>query len=160
MEIYILRHGIAEEARGPDSDRALTAEGKKKLKDVLRVARQAEVSPSVILTSPFRRAVETAEIAADVLGCEDSMLTTDALLPTSPPEEVWREIRAHKGAEQILVVGHEPLLGCLVAFLLGFPAVAIDLKKGGLARVTVDQFGSLPRGVLKWLVPPKLVLAD
>ena len=66
MKIYILRHGIAEEAQGnqPDSERALTAEGKKKLRSVLRTAAAADVAPSLILTSPLRRAVQTAQIAA------------------------------------------------------------------------------------------------
>ena len=87
------------------------------------------------------------------------MVTTETLVPTSAPEDVWQEIREHKDSGEILLVGHEPLLSCLIGFLLGFPALALDLKKGGLARVDVDQFGALPRGVLKWLLPPKVALA-
>ena len=159
MEIYILRHGIAEEARGADSERALTQEGKKKLREVLRLARELEVSPSLILTSPYKRALETAELAADVLGSKEPLITAEALVPTGAPEDVWHEIRTHKNADELMVVGHEPLLSTLIGFLLGYPSMQIDLKKGGLARVTIDQFGPQPRGTLKWLLPPKVALA-
>jgi phosphohistidine phosphatase len=69
MEIYILRHGIAEEAHGAmkDADRALTPEGAKKLQSVLRRARAVDVQPSIIVTSPYRRAKETAQVAAEIL---------------------------------------------------------------------------------------------
>ena len=72
MEIYILRHGEAEqrETGRADRDRKLTASGKQDLKAVLKVARGAGVVPELILTSPFRRAQETAAVATEVLGCK------------------------------------------------------------------------------------------
>ena len=62
MQIYLLRHGIAEDAKPgrPDSERALTDEGRAKLRRVLKRARTADVTPSLILSSPYRRAMETA----------------------------------------------------------------------------------------------------
>src|SRR5437762_5836957 len=98
MEIYILRHGIAEEAHGGmrDAERALTAEGAKKLHDVLRRARAVDVQPSIIVTSPYRRARETAEVAAEVLVGGASLVESRALTPESSPETVWDAIRAHK----------------------------------------------------------------
>ena len=64
MRIYVLRHGIAEDAPpgGSDSDRALTLEGRRKLRGVLEHARRAGVVPDIILTSPLKRAVETADL--------------------------------------------------------------------------------------------------
>ena len=62
MKIYLLRHGIAENGRPnqPDSERALTGEGRDQLRETLAVARKADTAPSLIITSPYRRAVETA----------------------------------------------------------------------------------------------------
>jgi phosphohistidine phosphatase len=69
MEIYLLRHGDAEESlRIPDEERSLTPEGRRKVGDVLLRARAAGSAPSLILSSPLRRAVETAELAAGILG--------------------------------------------------------------------------------------------
>ena len=73
MQIYLLRHGIAEDGT-PDSDRALTAEGREKLRRVLARARSADVAPTLILSSPYRRAVETADVAVDLLGYEGKVV--------------------------------------------------------------------------------------
>ena len=158
MDIYLLRHGIAEDGRAgePDSERALTAEGKKKLRGVLRVAADSGVKPSLILSSPYKRAVQTAQIAAEVLKVENEILKTKALEPSSRPEAVWDEIRAHKDEAEILLAGHEPLFSGLTAYLLACSAFQIDFKKGGLACVEVDRFTGAPRGVLKWYLTPKL----
>lgn len=158
MEIYILRHAIAEVAKpgSEDGDRALTPDGKKKLREVMRVARAAGLTPNLILTSPYRRAVETAELSAEALGYREEPLRTNSLLPGSSAEEIWEEIRVHKDAQELLLVGHEPLLGQLAAFLLGVPALLIDFKKGALLRLDMDQFQVRPRGVLRWLMTPKL----
>jgi len=161
MEVYILRHGIAEPRGGTkDSERALVAEGKKKLRAVLRIAARAGVAPEVILTSPLRRAVETAELAAEVLGFRGEIVRTEALLPERSALEAWQEIRRHASERQVLVSGHEPQLGCLGALLLGAPEVLIDLKKGSLLRIDVDSAGRQPRGVLRWYLTPALAQAS
>ena len=70
MEIYILRHGIADEGKAgaPDSERALTDPGREKLRAVLEQAHAAGVGPSLILTSPYKRALQTAHMAGQILG--------------------------------------------------------------------------------------------
>jgi phosphohistidine phosphatase len=158
MKIYILRHGIAEEAQGnqPDSERALTAEGKKKLRTVLRTADAAGVAPSLILTSPYRRALQTAQIAAEVLKYKGDLLQSKTLVPSSNPRAVWDEIRVHKDEAEILLSGHEPLFSSLTAYLLGCPGLEIDYKKGALVCVEIDHFTAEPHGVLKWMLTPKL----
>lgn len=154
----MLRHGIAEEATGGmrDADRALTDEGKKKLQSVLRRARAVDVAPAVILASPLRRAVETAQVAVDVLRGSAKVVETRALTPESSPEAVWEEIRAHKSDPSVMIVGHEPLFSSVYAYLLGAPSAQIDVKKGSLGRIDVDRFSGQPRGVLRWLIYPKL----
>jgi phosphohistidine phosphatase len=160
MQIYILRHGIAEESHsgGNDAERELTPDGKRKLRDTLRLARRAGVEADLIVTSPYVRAVETARIAAEVLEYGSQILSTDALIPSSDPEAVWEEIRVHKSLESILLVGHEPLLSHLTGFLLAAPALFIDMKKGALVRVDVQEFGVHARGILKWMLVPKLAV--
>ena len=158
MEIYILRHGAAEVAKPgmPDERRALLADGKQKVREVVRRARAAGLSPDHILTSPYRRALETAEVAAEALGHNQELVRTKALAPMGSAEQVWDEIRLHKDCTQVLLVGHEPSLSQVMAYLLSAPALQVDLKKGALARVGVDSFGAHPRGVLRWLITAKL----
>jgi phosphohistidine phosphatase len=158
MQLYLLRHGIAENGRpgARDADRALTPEGKKKLREVLRTAARAGVAPDYILTSPYLRAVETAEIASEVLRFKSDMIRSKALVPESSPEDLWEEVRVYKGAGQILVSSHEPLLSRAVAYLLSSPSLAVDMKKGGLVRIDLEGFGPEPSGLLKWYLVPKL----
>jgi phosphohistidine phosphatase len=158
MQIYLLRHGIAEDAGPgrPDSERALTSEGREKLRRVLKRVRIADVSPDVILSSPYRRAVETAEVAADVLGYKGKVVRTRALVSEASPSEVWGEIRSRKDERSILLASHEPLMSSTVAFLLGSPALQVDMKKAALVRIDCDSLGPEPRGVLKWMITPAL----
>jgi phosphohistidine phosphatase len=157
LRIYILRHGIAEDARpgGSDASRALTPEGKQKLRNVLARASAAGVRPSVILTSPLKRAVQTAEIAAAVLKVDQESIQTNALVPPSSPPRVWTEIRSHR-VDELLIAGHEPLLSRVAAFLLRCPALRLDLKKGALVSIDIETAEPEPHGVLKWVLIPKL----
>ena len=158
MEIYLLRHGIAEDAGPgqPDSERELTSEGREKLKRVLRRARGADVAPSLILSSPLRRAVQTAAVATEALDYQGKVVETRALIPDAPPHEAWEELRARHDERAVLLASHEPLMSTLAAFLLGSPALQVDMKKAALLRIDCDRFGREPRGVLKWMITPAL----
>ncbi|HWB85455.1 MAG TPA: histidine phosphatase family protein [Bryobacteraceae bacterium] len=156
MEIYLLRHGAAENvAPGRlDSERALTAEGCVKLERVLERARAANVRPGVILSSPYRRALQTAEAAAAVLGYAGAVVRTAALLPESSPEDLWEEIRSRSGETSILLAGHEPLMSAAVSFLLSSPTLLVNMRKAAMVRVDCEHFGLEPLGVLQWMLTP------
>jgi phosphohistidine phosphatase len=160
MDIYVLRHGEAEETETglADRDRKLTAKGKRDLKDVLKLARKAEVAPGLILSSPLRRAQETAAVAAEVLGCKQ-IVETRSLLPGASPEQVWKEICTDHKVDAILLAGHQPHLGSLIGLLLE-AAVMVDLKKGALVRIETHGKLGPPRGVLKWMITPKVAKAE
>lgn len=158
MRIYLLRHGIAE-ARGgdkADAERRLTAEGREKLRQVLAQARAAGAAPDSILSSPLVRALETARLAADILGYRGEIERSDALLPDASPPALWQEIRANKNRQAVLAAGHEPHLSAALAYLLGTPSLQVDFKKGALALLDCDRFGPQPQCVLKWLITPSM----
>jgi phosphohistidine phosphatase len=158
MEIYLLRHGIADGGRpgGRDSDRELTAEGREKLRRVLKRAHQAGVRPGLILASPYRRALQTAEIAAEILEYLGEIVKTQTLVPDGSPQDVWDEICSRRTEAAILLASHEPLMSSMAAFLLSSAALQVDMKKGALVRVDCEQFGPVPRGMLKWMLTAAL----
>lgn len=158
MHVYLLRHGIAEDEHPGvgDVDRSLTVDGRRKLRHVLKSVAEAGSKPSLILTSPLKRAVQTAEVAATVLGYTGEILRTKVLMPGASSEQVWEEIRTHRSEEGIMLVGHNPLFDSLGPYLLGTPSLQMDFKKGAVLRVDIESFGSQPRGILRWYLIAKL----
>jgi len=157
MEVYLLRHASAEQraASGRDADRTLTPAGIAELRPVLDLARQARAAPSLILASPYLRAIQTAEIAAEELNCSTEILRSTALEPESSPERLWDEIRIH-AASSVLVVAHEPLLSSAVGWLLGSTREMVRLVPAAMARIDVEAVGAQPAGVLRWLITPEV----
>ena len=157
MQIFILRHGEAEprEARKQDSTRALTSEGKSDVRRVLRLARGSSVAPDCIFSSSLLRARQTAAVAAKVFNVKN-VVETKSLLPGASPQAMWKELIALRHVEQVLVAGHEPHLSHLIRYLLEAP-VAVDLKKGALVRIDCAGLHGPPRGVLKWMLTPRVV---
>jgi phosphohistidine phosphatase len=160
MELYLLRHGIAHNVQPGsfDAARELTPEGRQKTAAVAKAARKSGVRPSLILTSPYVRAHQTAETAAEELGYKGQLLQVDSLVPHGTPQAVWKDLRDYGGETAVLMAGHEPLLSQLTAFLLNTPSLRVDMKKSALVRIDLDSFGSVPHGTLRWMIIPALTL--
>jgi phosphohistidine phosphatase len=123
---------------------------------VLQRAHKAEVSPTLIISSPYTRAMETAAIAARELEYHSEIVRSDRLLPNSTPPDLWSEIRAHRDEPSILLAGHEPLFSAALAWMVGSTRAMVDFRKGGLARIDFSTIGADPRGVLQWMLTSKV----
>lgn len=160
MDLYILRHAIAvsrEDARfRRDSERPLTAKGTAKLRKVVRGMKALGLSFDLILTSPYVRARETAELVADGLGAATKVERTPNLAPDGDPRAVMTLIGSRRReGESILLVGHEPCLSRLISVLVsGDERTAITMKKAGLCRLAIQgpRYGRCAR--LEWLLTP------
>jgi len=158
MELYLFRHGIATDGApgAPDSARELTSEGRQKVAAVARMARRAGVDPSLIVASPYIRAIQTAKIAAEEFGYSGPLIKTQSLVPFGTPAHVWDELRDHPGERAILLAGHEPLLSQLVGFLLNTPTLQVEMKKATLVRIDMPAMGAAPRGTLRWILTARM----
>lgn len=162
MNLFILRHGIAVE-RDPhsfpdDSRRPLTMKGEDRIRLICDAMQALELSFDCILSSPYLRASQTAEIVAATLGLRKNLEFSDELKPEGDLKALVRHVnRLQPVPENILLVGHEPDLSELVSQLIsGEPKAAIDLKKGGLARLEIEtQLRPGPCATLAWLLTPK-----
>src|SRR5690349_10216897 len=159
MEIYILRHGIAVE-RGTsghkkDSDRPLTPEGEDKMHQIAEAILGMELKFDLILSSPFKRAEQTANIVAQEL--DEEVTFTELLEPDGNALELIGEINDEK-PQRVLLVGHEPYLSQLISVLTtGGSDATIELKKGGLCKLTTDKLTFGHCATLNWLLTPKLL---
>lgn len=158
MRLYILRHGIAEDAdlRMKDSERRLTDEGRRKLQKVLTRAKAAGMQPDTILTSPYLRAAETAAVAKEILGFEGKIIETGTLTPDSNALRAWDEVRRYPESGQMLLVGHNPMFSDLAGYLIGLHGAGVAMKKGAVACVDLSLRSAEPQGTLLWLLTPKL----
>ncbi len=156
MILYVLRHGIAEDAApgGDDRARRLTSRGCTKLRASAAGMRAIGVEIDVLLTSPLVRAAETAAVVAEVYGGELAPRELPALAPGVAPVETVRALRPFARHGHVMVVGHEPGLGQTVALLLTGSAegLALDLKKGGLVALEVDPAHLQSGATLRWMM--------
>ncbi len=159
MTLYVLRHAIAEDAGPgqPDATRQLTEFGQDKARRVLSHAHRIGVRPSSVLTSPYARAAQTALIACEELRFPGQALETQALVPYVNVFDLWATLRSPARTGDLLVVGHNPQLSSLVAWLIGARADAVWLKKSGLAALDVASSGAQPHAILSWLLTPRAV---
>lgn len=156
MILYLVRHGIAvEQSEGGDEMRSLTDEGRSKLEDLFGRAAKAGIKPDRILTSPYKRAMQTARLAAKLLDGPEP-IETRALVPHSSPREVWEEVRANQDVDVLLCASHEPLLSNTVSHLLNCPTLRVEVKKGAMIAIDFETLRGEPRGVLRWMLIPRL----
>ena len=162
MNLYFLRHARAHPRSpkwDPDSKRPLTDEGEKQAEKVACGLRELDIDFDVILSSPYVRALKTAQIAADIL--KNKKLHTIAHLASdgSPEQLIEHLNKEYLKVKNILLVGHEPYMTQLMSVLLtGNKDLQIDFKKAGVAKLSVDkslQFGKCAS--LDWILTPQQV---
>lgn len=161
MQLYIVRHGIAIDREDPkcpaEAERYLTEEGVEKTKQVAKGVAALGVTGDLLITSPYVRAVQTAEIFAEALDyAKQKIRRNEMLLPSSEPTLLFRELAREKQASSILVFGHAPQLDGLIATALGSKKHLTSLKKAGVALIELKRI-SPPIGVLAWLATPKML---
>jgi phosphohistidine phosphatase len=161
MEIYVVRHGIAIDREDPkcppDPERYLTEEGIEKTKRVAAAVAALGASPDLLLSSPYVRAMQTAEIFASALDySKQKIRRTDLLLPGAEPSLFFRELAKDKQTSTLFVFGHAPQLDDIIAAALGSKHHITSLKKAGVALIDLKRV-SPPNGQLVWLAPPKLL---
>ena len=161
MELYLVRHGIAIDREDPkcppDPERYLTEEGIEKTKRVAAAVAALGASPDLLLSSPYVRAMQTAEIFASALDySKQKIRRTDLLLPGAEPSLFFRELAKDKQTSTLFVFGHAPQLDDIVAAALGSKHHITSLKKAGVALIELKRI-SPPNGQLVWLAPPKLL---
>jgi len=160
VELYLVRHGIAEKGGDMgDVQRALTPKGRARMEAIARALRILEVRPDLILTSPLRRAQETAAILARGLGNVELTELSQLALNGAHPSELSHLLSGYQGVETLMVVGHQPSLGKLASFLLcGSPeGCELEFKKGGVARLYAQTGGEAVRYRLEWLLGPRVM---
>ena len=161
MNLYVLRHGIAVEPGTPgyekDADRPLTPEGERKLWQIAEAMEALELSFDLILSSPYLRALQTAEIVAKALKGRKKVELSESLTPGGSTKKLVELLnRVQPSPESVLLVGHEPYLSGLISLLVsGDASFAVVMKKGGLCKLSTESLKPGRCAALEWLLTPK-----
>ncbi|MBI3784449.1 MAG: phosphohistidine phosphatase SixA [Deltaproteobacteria bacterium] len=157
--IFVVRHGIAaaRSNAGRDAQRGLTSAGKRNMRIIASSLGRLRVVPDVILTSPFKRAEQTAAILAGALVDSGSYEILDALAPGHTAGDIVKALYGHRDKPRLMLVGHEPGVSQLVSYLLTRSTDALELrfKKGGIAAIEVPLLTANSTGVLLWFATPR-----
>jgi phosphohistidine phosphatase len=160
MDLYLLRHAIAldrEEFQGSDdSQRPLTDDGRKKMRRAAKGMRKLGLSFDLILTSPYVRARDTADIVAEIYKNRRHLKLTRFLQPGGNHKSLVRDLATLDSAQSIMLVGHEPDLSTLLAKLIGAASPqAVKLKKGALCLLSIEKLRYGPCAKLEWILTTK-----
>jgi phosphohistidine phosphatase len=159
VEIFLVRHGIAEDAETAgsagrsDAQRQLTDEGKEKTAKVARSFRKLVKRIDVIFHSPYVRAVETAKIfSQEFPGAK--LIGAKGLTPHDEAKYALPLLSGIGSEECVMVVGHEPHLSSLASLLLtGKDSPILEFRKAGIAAIECQ--GPLQNCRLQFLLVPK-----
>jgi len=158
MNLYIIRNGIAADLGGEiydDSQRPLTEVGRKKMRSVAEGLEAFGMKLDLILSSPYVRARETAEILAEVFKLKDKLVYSENLMPLGDLGQLIDEVNEKYPVENLVIVGHEPALSSLISLLLsGHPTINITMKKGGVCCLALDKLLFEGGAALEWLLTP------
>ena len=157
-----MRHAIAVPRGSPDYpddiQRPLTPRGKEKMRRGAKGLRRLRVEFDLILSSPYRRAKQTARIVAAVYKATDKLKLTRTLASNGDPRALVRELNdiASESKQRVMLVGHEPAMSSLLSVLLtGKTDLSLMLKKGGLCKITVKSLRYGKCAQIEWLMTPK-----
>lgn len=157
-EIYILRHGEAEDINEckthSDFDRKLTEEGKEKTIKLSKLFNKLNEDIDLILTSPYIRAKETAEIFSGNFSEKPTLKTVDFLSSGTSSKDIVKGLISYYSYKKIILVGHAPDMEFFLGKLIG--AEKVKLKKGALAKVALNNSIEL-YGELEWLITPRII---
>src|SRR2546427_3840426 len=156
MIIYFLRHASAGERMSnpkKDEKRPLDKAGIEQCGYVGRALTALDVQVDVILSSPLKRATQTASLVGNEMGYEGKLQLTDALRPEAGFTDFRKMLDKYAKYEAIMVRGHNPNLSGLLGRAISEDGceVMVDLKRCAVARVEMDRNS----GVLQWCLTPK-----
>jgi phosphohistidine phosphatase len=157
MIVYFLRHASAGKSMlNPKKDerRPLDEEGILQSRYVGRMLANLDVQVDQIISSPLKRARQTASLVANELAFEQPVQLEEALRPEAEFEQFQEMLARYKKHEAIMVVGHNPSFTEFLSKSIsgGAGATHIDFKKGAVAKVDLDG----RNGTMQWLVTPKI----
>jgi phosphohistidine phosphatase len=156
MNLYLMRHanaGLRRDNAALDDKRSLVKEGKDQCMLMARMLSALKVQVDVIVSSPLKRSLQTAQFVGTELGYEGTVEISPALGPDADYADFMEMLSKYADREGVLVVGHNPnVFRFLGRLITGNGGAAIRMRKGSVARIDMDRHPPL----LQWLIDPRM----
>jgi phosphohistidine phosphatase len=158
MTLYFLRHASAGQNRAnpvQDEKRPLDKEGIEQCRYVGRLLTAMDTHVDQIVSSPLKRATQTAALVGNEIAYEQKIELAPALRPDAEYESFRELLQKLGGLEAVMLVGHNPSMSRFLSLLItgGESDWTVNMKKGSVARVEVEPKHS----TLNWLITPRLI---
>jgi len=167
LDLYLLRHGdsgkrMAVAAGVNTGDVPLTIVGREEIAIIARSVKALNLRISAIVTSPLKRAVQTAKIIAKVLAIENRISIWNDLVPEGNRSKLYNRLNQYPRDSSVLMIGHEPYLSNMMYDMIFQKNRVnqlgrISLKKAGLAKIRVISLTPNISGELRWLLTPRIL---
>jgi phosphohistidine phosphatase len=152
MRIIFVRHAEAIERTESIADerRYLTPDGRYLFRKTAKTMRDEGLDPNLILTSPYLRAVQTADILAEKSAYIGSLMAVEELEPGFDMDALTRIILSYKPVKELVLVGHEPDLSTVISTLLSLPE-GFRMEKGAAVKLSLDPDNLYSSASFKWM---------
>ena len=160
MNIYLIRHTTAESTSHlkKDRERELTDEGIKLLKESVTTWKNFVDGFDFIISSPFKRALHTAELIAEYYDYKDEIIKYSTLAPGSTANAIIQLAALFKG-ERIAFIGHQPDIGYQVSSLISNSELSLKISPASIINISIDGSPKAGRGILKFFLPPVNIIS-
>lgn len=161
MKIIFIRHAAAIDpcADIAEERRYLTPKGRDFFRETTRTMLKKGIEPELILTSPLLRAVQTADILAESLAYRGPLAAVDELEPGFDLHRLQQLLSRFQPVSELVLVGHEPDLSCIISSLLGLTN-GFSFKKGSALRLNIEPAELAGKAVFKWLAAGRKLITS
>jgi phosphohistidine phosphatase len=159
MKLYLVRHSVAVDygQAVSDAERTLTESGIKRAHEMGAYLHSMDINPNIIISSTFERAIHTAQILAKELHYDGDIPQEQRITPMGRYEGFCDVVNENIEHEDMMFVGHEPMMSMLVANICADGLFRMEFKKCGVCCVEIHRFRPTVKGELLWYFTHKLL---
>jgi phosphohistidine phosphatase len=161
MIIYFVRHASAGQKKlnpKKDEKRGLDSDGVHQCTQMGRILASMEATVEAVISSPLKRATQTAALVANEIGYEGKLSLESGLRPEAKYEQFRDMLRKYAKADSLMLVGHNPNFSEFLGHLIGENGsrAYVEMKKAAVAKIESEQ----KKFVLQWLLTPRIATAS
>lgn len=155
MNIYFIRHGEAEPTseQQPHEERELTQQGILILKASAEMWKNYLTDIDIILSSPLKRAMQTAEIIKEAFDVKTNIMQEISLLNGGQTEDLLN-LAGSLGLNELALIGHQPDIGIHISLMIGANEINSRIPPATIAKISFNSNPGIGKGKLEFLIPP------